>query len=168
MTTVLAALHHRGLQYLLPRPGQQGDFQHKLWLDFGKAALSDLQWWERYINSPSHSSTSLVVRPASLELWIDAPGVIGWGGHCSCGQQVQGRLIEQQMPWHINLKELEAAQLSLCGVLKQGNIVQLHMDSMVAVAFVNRQGGTRLRILCTAALALWQEVLGKPPFKKSS
>ena len=35
------------------------------------------------------------------------------------------------------------------------------MDSLVAVAFVNRQGSTRSRILCTSALSLWQEVIDK-------
>ena len=34
------------------------------------------------------------------------------------------------MPWHINLKELEAARLSLRDVMEQGDVVHLHMDSM--------------------------------------
>ena len=97
MTTLLAELHYRGLQYLLPPPGWQGDFPHKLWLDFGKAALTVLRWWERCINSPSHSSTSLVLWAASLELWTEASGLIV-GGHCSRGRQVQGQRTEQQMP----------------------------------------------------------------------
>ena len=65
------------------------------------------------------------------------------------------------MPWHINMKELEVARLSLRSVMEQGDIVHLHMDSMAAVAFVNRQGGTRARILCTVAVDLWREVLAK-------
>ena len=48
----------------------------------------------------------------------------------------------KQSPWHINLMEIEAAILSLQEVMKQGDVVHLYQDSMVAVAFVNRQGGT--------------------------
>ena len=77
------------------------------------------------------------------------------------GQQVQGLWTTRQLPWHINLKELEAARLSLHELMREGDMVQLYMDSLVAVAFVNRQGGTRSRILCASALSLWQEVLNK-------
>ena len=38
IATVLAALHYRGLQYLLQRPGRQGVFRPNMWLNLGKAA----------------------------------------------------------------------------------------------------------------------------------
>ena len=58
MTIILAALHFCGLQFLIPRPGCQGDLQPKLWHYFSAAAMTDLHWWDHSINSSSHSSTS--------------------------------------------------------------------------------------------------------------
>ena len=75
--------------------------------------------------------------------------------------QVQGLWRMQQLPWHINLKEIEAARLSLKELMKEGDMVRLYMDSQAVVAFVNRQGGTCSRILCASALDFWQEVLNK-------
>ena len=88
----------------------------------------------------------------TMEVWTDALGLTGWGGHCARGGQIQGQWTEKQLPWHINLKEILAAQFSLETLMKDGDIVNLHMDSQVAVAFVNRMGGARSTILCAAAL----------------
>ena len=45
--------------------------------------------------------------------------------------------------------------------MSQGDVISLHMESMITVAFVNRQGGTRSRILCSSARDLWKEVLAR-------
>ena len=45
--------------------------------------------------------------------------------------------------------------MSLGEMMEQGDVVNLHMDSTMAVAFVNRQGGTRSRLMCLAAMDLW-------------
>ena len=55
--------------------------------------------------------------------------------------------------------EILAAQFSLETLMKDGHIGNLHMGSQVAVSFLNKMGGTRSRILCTAALQLWKLVL---------
>ena len=94
-----------------------------------------------------------------MDIWMDASGLVGWGGHCTRGGQVQGQWTSTQLPWHINLKEILAAQFSLETLMKDGHIGNLHMGSQVAVSFLNKMGGTRSRILCTAALQLWKLVL---------
>ena len=43
--------------------------------------------------------------------------------------------------------------------MEDGDVVNLQMDSQVAVVFVNKMGGTRSRIICTAAIELWKLVL---------
>ena len=50
---------------------------------------------------------------------------------------------------------------------KDEDVINLHMDSQVSVAFVNRIGGTRSRILCAAALDLWKMVLSKMGWVKA-
>ena len=146
---------------MLPHQGRLGIFKDKTWLNFGKAAKTDLKWWAHSLDSVNHNSASLKPRLTTLEVWTDASGLVGWGEHCSRSQQVQGLWRTWQHPWHINLKEIEAARLSLQELMKEGDVVQLYMDSQVSVAFVNRQGGTCSRILCASALDLWQEVLNK-------
>ena len=50
--------------------------------------------------------------------------------------------MSRQEPWHINLKEMEAERFSLEALMLNKDVVNLFMDSRVAVAFFNRQGGT--------------------------
>ena len=52
------------------------------------------------------------------------------------------------------LKEIEAVQKTLQSTMRMGDLTNLNIDSMVAVAYVNKQGGTRSRILCQAAIRL--------------
>ena len=159
MVNVEAALHYRALQAQLPRRRQP--FPGKLVIAFSRAARANLAWWANTYPSTQHTSTSLLVRPITLEVWTDASGLVGWGGHSSRGDHVQGRWEGAPAGWHINLKELEAARMSLDKVMAAGDVVSLHMDSMAAVAFCNRQGGTRSRLLCSSALALWDLVLSR-------
>ena len=156
LVTVEAALHYRGLQAQMPKLHQD---RHKITLS--QAAKGDLAWWARRFPSLQHTSTSLRPRPVSVEMWTDASGLVGWGGHDSRGQFVQGRWTEEQARWHVNLKELEAARLTLHKLMKEGDHVSLAMDSMTAVAFVRRQGGTRSRLLCRSALELWRLVIAR-------
>ena len=67
----------------------------------------------------------------------------------------------QELPCHINLKEILAAQFNLETLMKNGDIVNHHMDNRVAVSFVNKMGGTRSRVLCTAVIDLWKLVLSR-------
>ena len=166
--TILAVINYRGLQYMLPHQGPLGIFKAKTWLNFDKAAKTDLRWWANSLDSVAHNSAFLKPSPTTLEVLTDASGLVGWGGHCFWGQQVQGLWRTQQHIWHINFKEIEAARLSVQELMKEGDVVQLYMDSQVAVAFVNRQGSIRSRILCASALDLWQEVLNKNSWIEAS
>ena len=138
--TTLAPLHFRGLQYLQPPPGPQQDFPVKKWPHCTPIAILDLQWWTHKFHHTDKTSSSLVPRPIMMEIWTNASGLVGWGGHCTRGGQVQGRWTSTQLPWHINLKEILAAKFSLKTLMKGKDIVNLHMDSQVAVSFVNRMG----------------------------
>ena len=160
LAAACAPLHYRGLQYQMPRHRRGRPFPCRTVISFRGAARADLDWWARAFPT-LHTSSRLLARPTTLEVWTDASGLVGWGGHSSRGQQVQGRWEEEQMGWHINLKEILAAKLSLDGLMEEGDTVALHMDSTTAVSFVNRMGGTRSRLLCSAAKSLWDLVLAR-------
>ena len=51
--------------------------------------------------------------------------------------------------------------MTLDRLMRAGDTVSLSMDSTAAVAFVNKQGGTRSRLLCSSALKLWHMVLAR-------
>ena len=161
LATTHAALHFRGLQYLQPLQGRQKDFPVKKWLNLSSSAKADLLWLTSEFPSVLHTCTLLVPRPVAMELWTDTLGLVGWGGQSSRGGQVQGRWTSSQNPWRINLKELEAARFRLEEMMLDRDLVNLFMYSRVAVAFVNRQRGTRSWILCSAALDLWKTVLSR-------
>ena len=56
IVTEHAALHKRGLQYQLPCPGPQGTFPGKSWINFSKAAKSNLSWWTKRFTTAQHTS----------------------------------------------------------------------------------------------------------------
>ena len=132
----------------------QQTFPTEQWLHLLPTARFDLLWWAQklYYNT----SSSLVSRNVTMEIWTDASGLVRWGSHCTRGGQVQRQWTSTQLLWHNNLKEIMAAQFSLETLMKDRVIVNLHMDSQVAISFVNKMGGTRSRILCTAAVELWK------------
>ena len=71
---------------------------------------------------------------------------------------MQGHWTSGQLPWHINLKELEVTKVSLEVLMLYSDKVTLFMNSQVLPAFVNRMEGMRSKILY-AALDLWKMVL---------
>ena len=58
---------------------------------------------------------------------------------------MQGRWTSTQLPWHINLKEILAAKFSLETLMKDVDIITLHMDSQVAVLILNKMGGHQIQ-----------------------
>ena len=148
-----AALHYRSLQVLLPSP-KHWRGERRLRLTPG--ASEDLHWWRD--SMPTHSVAPMRRGQPTLDLNTDASGVAGWGGHSSRGF-VQGSWTRSELEWHINSKELATAKKCLQPMMKEGDYVHLSMDSRTAVAFINRQGGTRSRPLCRLALELWDYVL---------
>ena len=52
-------------------------------------------------------------------------------------------------------------------LMHQGDHVQLGLDNMTAVSFINRMGGTRSKPLCLAAMDLWDTVLSRNGWVKA-
>ena len=161
----LAPLHYRSLQQML-RPLQQGDWCGSQVLQLTLGARLDLVWWRKL--STSSATAPLTRGSFTVTVKSDASGTFGWGGHSSRGEFAQGEWTAQEAPWHINKKELVAAHRSLVSMMRQGDFVSLFLDSRTAVAFVNRQGGTRSVKLCSTALELWELVLARKGWIKAT
>ena len=158
--TVQAPLHYRALQYLL-QPLRKGSWRGQRFIPLTRAARLDLEWWVHVFPLEQHQLSPLCKRDITLTIKADASGNFGWGGHSSRGEFCQDQWSPKQVRSHINRKEIWAGHFSLDRLMTQGDHVQLSLDSMTAVSFINRMGGTRSLPLCLAALELWDMVLSR-------
>ena len=104
-------------------------------------SMKDLTWWERNIDTASHS-----IRPVVPEktLKTDASG-LGWGA-CFDDQRTGGRWSLQESELHINVLELKAVELGLCSLCSDtDNLtgIKVLCDNMTSVSYLRNKGGTR-------------------------
>ena len=158
--TAQAPLHYRALQYLL-QPLRKGSWNGRRFIPLTRAARLDLEWWVHVFPLRQHQVSPLRRREVTITIKADASGNFGWGGHSSRGEFCQGQWSAQEARSHINRKEIWAGHFSLDRLMAPGDHVQLSLDSMTAVAFINRMGGTRSLPLCLAAIELWDTVLSR-------
>ena len=152
-----AALHYRFLQYLL-RPLLRGPWLGSKLVLLSPGARQDLLWWKKLTLSACQSPMDR--GSYTVDIATDASGNFGWGGHSSRGSFAQGIWSVLDLDWHINVKELVSAHRSLRKLMLIGDYVNLAVDSRTTAAFINRQGGTRSKILCNQSIKLWNFVLG--------
>ena len=151
----LGMLHVRPFQLGLlnqwsPLRGLQSDT-----LPISQTVRQALVWW-------THKQNVMVgvpLRPPkpTLEIFTDA-SLTGFGGTLN-GQEVSGKWNETEKQWHINVLEL----LGIWKVLKhfqnqiQGSSILVASDNTTAVAYINKQGGTRSMSLMqlTEEVLLW-------------
>ena len=117
--------------------------------------LEDLTWWmtEEHLRVGVPLGSS----PPDVLLFSDASR-LGWGAHL-LGHLVSGLWSEEEQREHINLLELKAVWLALQAFQHRvaHQSVALMCDNATVVAYVNKQGGTVLRCLCslTKELLSW-------------
>ena len=96
-----------------------------------------------------------------LHLYSDAP-CFGWGTHL-LDQHMSGVWSDQEKLLHINLLEMKALFLPLQAFREDviGYHVTLMCDNSMVVVYVNKQGGTVSRALCSLASRVlrWTESL---------
>ena len=96
-----------------------------------------------------------------LHVYLDA-SCLGWGAHL-LDQHVSRVWSDQEKLLHINLLEMKALFLALQSF--RGDVIGHHVtamcDNSTVVAYVNKQGGTVSRALCslTSRLLRWTESL---------
>ena len=79
----------------------------------------------------------------------------GSGGKTDCGSHFQYTWTEQEKGKHINWLELRAARYALLELASPEEVVQNHIENMMAIAFIRRLGGTRSLVLCKESHQLW-------------
>ena len=110
-------------------------------------AVGDLKWWMKSLES----SKPLGVVEPDLKLFSDASSW-GWGALCS-GSSTSGPWSFEESIRHINELELLAGLNALrCYADRSvGAVIEICMDNTTAVAYVNKQGGTRSVALSSLA-----------------
>ena len=149
----IATLHYRALQrdvnIFLAR-GLSYDSKVSLSED----ARSDLDWWTSHGSSlPPRTLSSF---SADIVLTSDASGD-GWGAWTP-SSSVHGKWSISERELHINILELKSALLSFESLFRTtySCSILVKTDNTTAVAFINKQGGTKCKILCNLALSLWE------------
>ncbi|XP_030062722.1 MBT domain-containing protein 1 [Microcaecilia unicolor] len=152
-----ARAHMRSLQWsLLTRWSAQTD-SLLMRLPLRLRERISLFWWLRIQNL----TVGMPLEPPRwIPLTTDA-SLRGWGAHC-LDKWAQGLWSPLEAVQSINFLETRAIRLALLhfGSLLEGTAVRVLSDNASAVAYINRQGGTRCRLLCREAESLlaWAEI----------
>ena len=111
---------------------------------------------------------SLLPTVHSLILTSDSSAT-GWGAHFQ-DISLQGVWSLQEQAMHINVLELRAARLAVQQLVSHlsGHTVLLRLDNTAAVAYVNKQGGTKSFSLCWEAVQLWNFAIQNNIFLKAA
>ena len=149
-----APLHYRALQRLrLEALGpSRVDYDHAIPLS--AQALRDLEWWITHL--PLNASQPILPASPVMSLETDA-SKIGWGAVCRNTKiSTGGPWSKRESTAHINWLELKAAFLAVqCYARQLHNChIQIFLDNQVAVAYINKMGGTHSRKLCDLALEM--------------
>jgi len=118
--------------------------------------ISKLKWVSN--NLQQWNGVSVVKPSRVIQLFSDASST-GYGFHC-LDISFQGIWSKEDCHKSINWKELKAFELGLayCSHMIRGKKVQGFLDSMVAVAYLNKMGGS-VKELSLIAESIWMKLL---------
>ena len=129
-----------------------GDFDAKLWLT--DSIRQDIKWWQTNV---FHVQRHVIVPSPSHFIESDASGK-GWGRIFDNRHTARGQWGSDEQENHINVQELQAAQLMLqtyCNDMSDVHI-RLKMDNTTAVACINKMSSTRPDLMeLTKHVWLW-------------
>ena len=158
-----APLHYRSLLRLLIRNLKQflnpyqPDYLTVVTLD--TPSIRDLDWW---IQEMKYNCPRKICTPQPNVLISTDSSDFSWGAIQS-QIKIQGLWRENQLDWHISIKELMAAFLALLLLIpnyRNGHIL-LSLDNTTAVAYLNYQGGTKSVQLSALVTEMWYWCLEK-------
>ena len=146
-----APLHYKRIEHdkIQQLKTHAGNFEAEM--PISETAKEDLQWW---IDNAALTKRALIRGQPQIQLYSDSSNT-AWGGvrdHQSTGGPWEG----SECNWHINVKELMAAFLTLrafCGADKDKH-VRLNLDNTTSVAYINNQGGKKPQ-LNDVARSIW-------------
>ena len=156
-TVALARLRMRPIQWHLKRGWKSAsrDLEYPIMVTL--ALVPSISWW----TDPSNLSTGMPYQqpPHSITVTTDA-SMEGWGGHTHIQEDLlfSGEWSQhERLTLHINVLELRAIRLTLLQItpLVRGLVVRIQCDNTTAIAYINKQGGTRSGKLNDEALLLY-------------
>ena len=135
----MAPLYYRNLQTCL-RVALQEDQSYSTVITLSDEAREDLEWWQDHFTQ--WNGRNLITHNSALTIETDA-STKGWGEVCS-GVCTGGPWSPHERTMHINCLELLAAHLAVkCFAKDKTNLtIHLKMDSMSALTYINKLGGT--------------------------
>ena len=149
----------RSLQWHLKAHWSPESDPPSLLVPLPQEARWDLSWW--MVRDHLLTGVRFGTPVPDLHLYSDA-SCSGWGAHL-LDQHVSGVWSGQEKLLHINLLEIKALFLALQSLREDviGHHVTAMCDNSMVAVYVNRQGGTVSRALCslTSRLLRWTESL---------
>ena len=123
------------------------------------ASMAELRWWRDELEN--WNGRSLQRSEPDLAMYSDASNS-GWGAVLG-SQTAFGHWDASEAQLHINELELRAVLLGMRSFLPamRGRTVLLRVDNMVAVAYLNHQGGTHSPRLSAVAQDVWNLALSE-------
>ena len=113
----------------------------------------ELQWWL----DQAHNWNGCPLTAPEESLWIQTDASKrGWGAHCQEGR-TGGPWTMEEAEFHINYLELLAAFLAIQTFVRdRTNVtVYIQIDSVTALTYINKRGGTRSPSLTQLSKRLW-------------
>jgi len=157
-----APLHFRALQFLInsvsleSHPMETMNVTNKFNTNLAltKEARDDLKWWCA-LDRKVQMQSSLQPQIPTMTIESDASN-LGWGARQG-ELQTGGRWSLAETSHHINYLELLAAFLALQCFAKhsRGITIQMKLDNVTAVTYINKLGGAHSQALCQLALTIW-------------
>ena len=132
-------------------------------LKLTREAENNLTWWSS-LDRKIPLQSPLTPRIPIMTIESDVSNM-GWGARQG-EQQTGGRWSKEEALHHINYLELLAAFLTLQCFAKHshGVTIQMKLDNVTAVTYINKLGGTHSLPLCQLALTIWDWSIQKNIF----
>ena len=145
-------VHYRNLQCSVLISLKKGR-NHFRSVSISHQLVGELNWWASGGMRANRISPWHPPIP-TLQIWTDA-SLYGGGGKTDGGSHFQYTWSEQEKRKHINWLELRAARYALLELASPREMVQFHIDNMMAITFIRRLGGTRSPTIHKESHQLW-------------
>ena len=123
-------------------------------------ARKELQWWVE--NLQLTKGKTLINSQPQITISTDA-SLEGWGAYCQ-GQKTGGPWTSQEKKDHINVLELRAVKytiLTFSRLHPKAQAIHIQMDSIVALSYLVKMGGTRNKSRTVLSKEIWDYLLSK-------
>ena len=147
-------LYCRQLQMLKTKALLKGQQNYEAILTLTAECKTELAWWVESLET--YNGRSFIAPNPDMTITSDASKA-GWGAVTE-NNSTQGVWSQEESSCHINRLELRAAGLGLRAFTKNKTQMQVHLrlDNRTAVAYLNKQGGTRSLPLLQETKDVWE------------